>query len=54
VFHACAVAALAQSLLITEELGDLAHYGRNLVLLDESVQAYAEVWISGESAAYAD
>src|SRR5450631_1818273 len=50
--HARAVAALAQSLLIAKELGDLAHYGGYLVLLHEGVQAHSQVRIGGEATAY--
>src|ERR1700693_1143622 len=51
--HPRAVAALAQSLLIAKELGDLAHYGGYLVLLHEAIQAHTQMWIGGEPTAHA-
>ena len=51
-FHARPVAALAQTLLIAKEFGDLSHHGHSLILLHESIQAHGQVRIGGEASAH--
>ena len=50
IFHACALAAFAQALLLAEDLNHGANHGDGLAWQDEGVETDCQVGVGGESA----